>query len=359
MKRKSIMLIVTHQCNLNCVYCYEPKKTRNHMSLDTAKRIIMSQFANLDDSISRLEIQFMGGEPLMEFHLIKELSEWIWSIEIGVKELVLFASTNGTLLNDEMESWFYNNRMRIVLGLSLDGNSFMQNLNRSNSYNHIDIDFFQKTWPNQGVKMTISPHTISSLYDGVVSLHKQGFRNVSADLAMGSHIMWTRDSLSIYREQLNKLIEFYVKNMDIRPFSMLGLDVRAVLDRNEINKTCSCGEDLICYDWDGEAYACHLFSPVTIKRNLAISTRNRIDFSNHSNFTSITCEKCLLAGICNRCYGMNYICSGNVSVPSPFHCNAYKINYVANCRLQLLKAIKNNQQDEINQIVKIINNIKL
>lgn len=359
MKKKSIMLIITHKCNLNCVYCYEPKKTKNHMSLDTAKQIIMSQLSNLDSSISRLEIQFMGGEPLLEFDLIRELSEWIWSQEIDVKELILFASTNGTLLNDTMKSWFYQNRARIVLGLSFDGNSYMQNLNRSNSYSIIDLEYFRNTWPTQGVKMTISPYTISSLYEGVVSLHKLGFYNVAADLAMGRNVEWSRDSLLTYREQLNKLVDFYIENMDIPPFSMLGLDVRAVLDRNEIYKTCSCGEELTCYDWDGETYACHLFSPVTIERDIAISTRSNVDFSNHSLFTSTKCEHCLLAGVCNRCYGMNYICSGDVSIPSSFHCSAYKINYVANCRLQLAKAFKKNKQDEINQIIRIINNIKL
>lgn len=329
------------------------------MSLDTAKHIIMSQLSSLDSHINRLEIQFMGGEPLMEFDLIRELSEWIWAQDINVQELVLFASTNGTLLNDEMKSWFYQNKTRIVLGLSFDGNSYMQNQNRSNSYKLIDLDFFLRTWPNQGVKMTISPHTISSLYDGVVSLHKLGFYNIDADLAMGRHISWSKESLLTYREQLNKLVNFYIDNPDIPAFSMLGLDVRAVLDKKRINKTCSCGEELICYDWDGEAYACHLFSPVTIERDLATSTRNCIDFSDHTLFSSTRCLQCLLAGVCNRCYGMNYICSGDVSVPSSFHCSAYKISYVANCRLQLATAIKNNNQDEINQIINIVNNIKL
>ena len=361
MGKRTIMLVVTHRCNLNCVYCYEPKKTRSHMSLDTAKQIIMSQLSSIDSQISRLEIQFMGGEPLMEFNLIRNLSEWIWAQDINIKELVLFASTNGTLLNDEMKKWFYQNRTRIVLGLSFDGNPYMQNLNRSNSYKHIDLDFFRNTWPNQGVKMTISPHTIPSLYDGVVSLHKLGFNNIDADLAMGRKVSWSKESLLIYREQLNKLVDFYMNNLDIQPLSILGLDVRAVLDRdrNKINKTCSCGEELTCYDWDGEAYACHLFSPVTIERDLAISTRRCVDFSNHTLFTSTRCMQCLLAGVCNRCYGMNYICSGDVSVPSSFHCGAYKISYVANCRLQLAKATKNNNQEEINQITNIINSIKL
>ena len=357
-RTKCIMLIVTYKCNLNCVYCYEPKKLAHRMTIDTAKDIIMSQLASLDKDYDKIEIQFMGGEPLIEYSLIKELSEWLWTQDCGHRELVIFASTNGTLLDDEMKAWFSKNKDKIVLGLSFDGNALMQNVNRSHSSYCVDVDYFCRTWPNQNVKMTISPYTVPSLYDGIVYLHSIGFNNIIANLALGDKITWTESSLRIYKEQLAKLTEFYVENENVKPCSIFNLDICSIISKKRTHKTCSCGEDFMCYDWDGEAYACHLFSPVTISREMAIIAKENINFNDHSTFTSQTCKKCVLVELCSRCPGINYMCSQDVSTPSSFHCRAFKIEYVANCKLHLLRAIKNNDYELIKQISRVIDIIK-
>ena len=358
-KTKCIMLILTYKCNLNCVYCYEPKELGHRMSIETAKKIIVTQLRSVPPEYDRVEIQFMGGEPLIEFDLIKELSEWLWSQDWGQYELVLFASTNGTLLDNEKKEWLSKNKERIVLGLSFDGNASMQNANRSHSSDSVDLNYFRDTWPNQSVKMTISPYTVSSLYDGIVYLHNHGCKYIIADLATGDKIRWSKESVEIYRDQLNRLVNFYIENIDLHPVSLLNFDAWDTMNRGGSYKTCSCGENLTCYDWDGEPYACHLFSPVAMSKEQAIKAREDIDFCNHKIFTYSTCKKCLLAGQCNSCPGMNYICSNDVSVPSVFHCRAFKISFVANCRLQLLKAEKNGDREMINKISTIVNNINL
>ena len=68
------------------------------MSATKAKQIITEQLSLLGDDYDSVEIQFMGGEPLLEFPLIKEVSEWLWSLPFNKKLMVLFAPTNGTLL---------------------------------------------------------------------------------------------------------------------------------------------------------------------------------------------------------------------------------------------------------------------
>ena len=78
-RRRTCMLIVTHACNLNCSYCYEPYKQNVYMDLDLAKEIISreARFVNESDDFDELEIDFMGGEPLMNFPLIKNVVEWL------------------------------------------------------------------------------------------------------------------------------------------------------------------------------------------------------------------------------------------------------------------------------------------
>lgn len=357
--RKSIMLLVTYKCNLRCTYCYEPKSSNFKMSFQKAKKIILEQLSLLDDDIDTVEIQFMGGEPLLEFSLIKDISEWIWSMNIQNRKIILFAPTNGTLINEKMRRWFSDNKDRITLGLSFDGDMIMQNINRSDSSNKVDLKYFVKTWPEQSVKMTISPETICKLYEGVKSLHDNGCRYISADLAMGPNINWSKDSLIVFKDELNKLTTFYIDNPHLIPFSMLRLDITSVENSKKRNiKTCGCGESLICFDWTGNSYACHLFSPIALPLAKAKKSNELYNFNDHADFNSETCNNCYLNSICNHCYGMNYLCTGDVKIASPFHCCVFRLIFIANCRYMIQLAKKENNLGTINKINRLLKHIK-
>lgn len=354
------MLLLTYSCNLKCSYCYEPKRIKHRMTFESAQKFILEQVLIAKDSYDSFEIQFMGGEPLLEFPLIQKIANWLWKEAPYGKKYILFAQTNGTLLDEKMKSWFVAHKNKIFLALSMDGTMDMQNSNRSDSYTSIDTDFFVKNWPSQNVKMTVSPKTISLLSEGVIHLHNIGFKHIAADLAMGPTIHWEAKHLMLYRDELNKLVEFYIKNTDLQPFSMLRIDPTCILylDKN-INKTCSCGEDLVCVDWDGKTYACHLFSPISVSQNKADMSNQLFDFSNHSQFLSDTCRQCKLNSACNHCYGMNYICTNDVSRPSAFHCNAFKIRFYANCKLYMKYSTHQNDLESYQKIKKVINLIKV
>jgi len=299
----------------------------------------------------------MGGEPLLEFSLIKEVSEWLWTTSFSNKIMVLFAPTNGTLLDNTMKSWFTENKEKIHLGLSFDGDVSMQNTNRSSSSAQVDLPFFVKTWPNQSVKMTISPETISHLSEGVKYLHNAGFKYISADLVMGPHIKWSKHSLLIYKEELENLIQYYLENQELIPFSMLRINLESIGHGRHNVKTCSCGENMICVDWTGKTYACHLFSPVSLPMEKAMKCTQQYDFSDYSQFESPICSKCMLNIACNHCYGMNYICTEDISKTSPFHFSAFKILFVANCKYRLAQAQMSNDINAINTINKVISKI--
>lgn len=327
------------------------------MTVDRAKHIIMEQMSTLSDDYDSVEIQFMGGEPLLEFSLIKEVSEWLWSTSFAKKVMVLFAPTNGTLLNSDMKTWFSSNKERIHLGLSFDGDVDMQNNNRSSSFSKVDLSFFALTWPNQSVKMTISPNTVSKLSDGVVYLHKAGFKYISADLAMGPEIRWSKQSLSFYKKELEKLALFYIENPTLIPFSMLRINIESIGKSKQDVKTCSCGENMVCVDWTGKTYACHLFSPVSLPMEKAIRSNLKYDFTDHSQFQNHLCKQCILNVACNHCYGMNYNCTGDVREPSSFHCSAFKILFVANCKFRLAQAQAHNDTKSIESIKTVISKI--
>lgn len=355
-KRKTIMLLVTYRCNLRCVYCYEPKTVHRQMTTAQAQQYILEQVAKLDDSYDEFEVQFMGGEPLVVFPLIREISEWLWMQTFPVPLVQIFIPTNGTLLNEDMKRWFSAHREEITLGLSFDGNRLMQNRNRSDSAAQVDVAYYAKTWPRQSVKMTLSPDTISLLYDGVLFLYDIGFKEITVDLAMGKQVKWEQQHLKLLSEQLSLLADYYVQHENVVPISMLGIDVLQPLREQQRKKKCSCGENLVCVDCDGQEYACHVFSPITASRQQA-SDSQKIDFTKQEDFISEQCRECLLSSVCTKCYGMNFICNGRITQQSAFTCQSFKIQYLIACDLQLRLAKIRNDQHVQQQIEHIINQI--
>ena len=73
-------LMVTHSCNLNCVYCFEKHKELGArlMPFEIAKQILLKEFDMFEkmerEPNERFAIEFFGGEPLINFKLIKDLS---------------------------------------------------------------------------------------------------------------------------------------------------------------------------------------------------------------------------------------------------------------------------------------------
>ena len=118
-KRKIITLTLTQKCNLSCVYCYENHKSSKMMRLETAKKIVDKELL-LNDGYEEIEFDFFGGEPFLNFSLIKEITDYIIHY-VTNKKVLIFIVTNGTLLNDEIKQWLIENKKYVICGLSLDG----------------------------------------------------------------------------------------------------------------------------------------------------------------------------------------------------------------------------------------------
>lgn len=357
-----VALMITHKCNLNCVYCYEKFKSTQVMDVDDAKEYILKIF---DDTVrtgryKAVELSMMGGEPLLEFEKIKEISEWMWSREWPL-QYILFASTNGTLLTDSMKQWFCTHKDRFVLGLSLDGTKESQISNRGQLASAVDIDFFVRTWPQQSIKATISSESLRHLADDVIHIHRKGFKIIYANLAYG--VDWEWEKLSVFKDQLLKLVNFYLEHPDMSRCSLLNLDLGSILDcSGTYEKYCGCGEGTVLIESDGTVYPCPVFSPITQPKE-RLEALKTLDFNDPATFIGNKCKQCLLHKGCNKCYGMSFLLTGNPSYVSPFHCAAYKIQVLANCILQqklmeckLLKTQDTKSMAYILNVMKIIFN---
>ncbi len=302
---KHVTLTLTESCNLNCVYCYESFKSNKHMTFDIAVSLLDKELSNSSE-YDYVEVAFHGGEPLLEYALMKDICEWAWSRQYDCN-YYFFATTNGTLLNDEMKEWFSINRDKIMLGLSLDGTPDVQNHNRSNSYDLIDFGFFTELWPEQPVKMTISDYTIGKLADSVIHINDLGFK-VSANFAFG--IDWEKTNLDILDDELEKLVNYYSENPYVEPCSLI--DQKFELIGTEARRWCGAGKSMKVYDTEGNQFPCHYFMGFSIGEDQSEKS-TEIDFTDDDNFRSEDCQNCAIYPICPTCYGFNYASTGDVA----------------------------------------------
>lgn len=295
------------------------------MSLDMAKNIIRKEIALGDIST----IEFHGGEPLMNFRLIKEICEWFWSeyVDSGVS---FFLTTNGTLFSNDIKQWFESHNEQIVCSLSLDGTPEMNYKNRGCKISDETLSFFRHLWPKQSVKMTISEHTIGNISEGIKYAHEQGF-NVSANLAYG--IDWQKCSVKAYERELDKLVDYYISHTDISPCSIFDGDkLTRILIPEMQSRHCGAGTSFSAYDTNGNHFPCHVFAGNTLKaeRWAEISWQ---DFADDNIYADSECKGCLIYNICPTCFGMNFIERDHVCCRDKSMCDFIKAEKVAACKL--------------------------
>ena len=327
-KIKAVSITLTQSCNLACVYCYEQHKSSQIIPVDTAKRIIDIELAGCDN-YDHIELDFFGGEPFLAFDEIRELTNYIEQNQCPIP-VIVFATTNGTLVHGDVQDWLHSKQGKFVCGLSLDGTREMHNLNRSNSYDDIDLDFFLELYPEQDVKMTISKETLPNLAAGVIDMHNKGFL-VSCNLAYG--IDWSDPTNTAVLEcELNKLIAFYLEHPDIEPCSMLNMGISSIgASELEAVRFCGAGLSMHSYDVDGKAYPCQFFMPLSVGPEKAAAASN-IQFPENiipENCLDEKCRVCILRSICPNCFGANYAATGNIYQRDNDMCRLTKITMKA------------------------------
>ncbi len=128
---ESMTLEVTEYCNLRCHYCtceYLRKGKRKRMSMQTAFDAIDFLYAR-SSSVKQRVLGFYGGEPLLEFELIKQCVNYARS-KFGVDGIRFNITTNGTLIDEEKADYLAENRFNILV--SIDGPKRIHNKHRVN-----------------------------------------------------------------------------------------------------------------------------------------------------------------------------------------------------------------------------------
>lgn len=323
----TIPICLTHRCNLNCIYCFQKHDSQHEMTIDTCKTCIEWVFEHiLCDKNNRAEITFFGGEPLLRFDLIKSVFDYTVE-KYQSDNYRFFASTNGTVLTEEMKGWFHNNKDKFILGLSLDGNRKTQNTNRSNSFDSIDFNFFRSNWPRQNVKMTISEKSIYRYAEDVKFIHSLGFGINGADLCVGT-FNWSSDEyIRVLAPQLQSLIDYYIEHPNYYN-ALFQKDIASCAVEKVRKKNCGCGDRVHYFDSDGKHYPCTFITPMTFSE-ADIQEISKTDFCDIDSFVDEECfNSCYLYEICRTCHAEDYLTT-----------KSFKHYDKSKCRMTIMEAI--------------------
>ncbi len=349
-ERKSILLTITETCNLSCVYCYEHHKTKKKMGFELAIEIINYELENSDE-FKELEIIFHGGEPFIEFALIKKICEFYWEKKLS-KKVIFYATTNGTLIHGAIKKWLADNKHRFTCGLSLDGNKQMQDVNRSNSFDDIDVPFFKNNWPNQGVKMTISELSLPYLFEGYKYLYENRIR---VGDSFASMVSWSNENLHVLRRELDKMVDYYYNKPDDEIPNLINLPISRIMYKNE-ERGCDAGKSIVAYDTAGEVYPCHLFCEIVSDEYEAVRLDEFFELKGSTSCSIQKCNKCPIVNICPNCFGANYMSTGNMHNRNTDICNFILECSKASAKLWYLK-LRDNGGDFYNLNSQLYTNI--
>ncbi len=343
------MLMVTHGCNLNCTYCYEKfKNGANRMDVNLAKDIIRREIEIVknDARFEELEVDFMGGEPLLRFDLIKEIVEWME--QTCDVPFICFATTNATLLTDEVMDWFRLHQDTTCLSASYDGiGGDAQSVNRGEQANHVDLDFFYQLWPSQGFKMPISKESLPYLCESLIDASKKGYY---IDISLAQGVDWNVDDAVTFREQLTKLSDYFLQNPQYNPSEILTRDLTGIGDISEHQvKFCGSGTYMATYDVDGEMYGCHMFTPLVLGEK-ALPHSRFTEWTNEKHLTDPDCVGCVFMNWCPTCFGFNLKDRDNVRTRDHRWCAMSAAHAISACEFQLEYFFRLTQTQELTEL---------
>ena len=272
---KALCLHVAHTCNLNCSYCFASQGNyhgdRAVMSLEVGKRALDFLIEN-SGTRRNLEVDFFGGEPLMNFDVVKELVAYAREREKECGKNFRFTlTTNGLLINDDVIDFANRECSNVVL--SLDGRKEVHDRYRvdyagNGSWERI-VPKFQKLvaareGKNYYMRGTFT-HANPDFLEDIKVMLDLGFNELSMEpvvCAPDDPSALTEEDLPIVLEQYEKLAELMLeRHREGKPFTFYHymIDLKGGPCIYKRISGCGSGTEYMAVTPWGDLYPCHQF----------------------------------------------------------------------------------------------------
>jgi len=341
---KALCLNVAHACNMKCGYCFASQGDFGMkpalMSLEVGKKAFDFLITN-SNGVKNLEVDFFGGEPLLNFEVVKELVLYGRKLEEETgKHFNYTLTTNALLLDQPIIDFIIDHDIAIIL--SLDGRPETNDRHRilnngSGSYELVLPRIRQMVAHNPVsyyIRGTFSRHNLDFVND-LCHIVDLGFDCLSLEPAIGAANDYTLQNedlprvLQEYEKLTNTLVDYDCSGKDIH-FFHYNLDLQKGPCLAKRHSGCGAGVDYLAITPEGDIYPCHQFIG---KRefNMGNVAEGSLDSDIRARFqgnhleSKEQCKQCWVRNFCGGgCHANNYFSNGDIAIPAEISCTLHK-----------------------------------
>ena len=363
---KALCMHIAHTCNLNCSYCFASQGKyhgeRALMSFETGKRALDFLVEN-SGTRRNLEVDFFGGEPLMNFEVVKQLVAYARSIEKEKNKHFRFTlTTNGVLIDDDVID-FANREMSNVV-LSLDGRKEIHDRFRvdyagNGSFDKI-VPKFQKLVDARGHKdyymRGTFTHANPDFLKDIQAMLDLGFTELSMEpvvCAKGDEGELLESDMPILFDQYEKLSELMIKReKEGKPFTFYHYMIDLSGGPCIYKRISGCGsgtEYMAVTPW-GDLYPCHQFVGEEAFKlgdiwNGVTNKETHCDFANCNVYARPDCRDCWAKLYCSGgCAANAYHSTGSVTGVYKYGCELFRKRMECAIMVEIARTLSKNEQ---------------
>ncbi len=340
---KALCLNICHDCNMRCGYCFADggsyHTARDYMSLDVAKKAVDFLIQNSGGRKS-LEIDFFGGEPLLNLDVIKDTVEYAKerAAESG-KEFSFTLTTNCVLLDDETIEYLNKEMYNVVL--SIDGrkkthDSVRKSLDNT-SYEKIadNIKRFRAVRGDKSyyVRGTFTARNLDFAQD-ILALNDMGFDQISVEpvvLDESSPLAIKEQHIDAIKDEYDRFANIYLDRRQTEKkfnFFHFMVDLESGPCINKRLTGCGAGTEYLSVSPSGDIYPCHQFvgKKEFVLGNVFDGIKRQDIREEFSDISIMSKPKCL------DCFA-KYYCGGGCSANAYNSCGKLCATYDTGCEL--------------------------
>lgn len=361
---KALCLNVAHACNMRCHYCFASQGDFGMkpllMDVETGKRSL-EFLIDQSGTVKNLEVDFFGGEPLLNVAVIKELVLYGRQLESTTGKRFNFTlTTNAVLLDEDIMAFIIANDISIIL--SLDGRPVINDLHRimndgSGSYEIIlpkIRDMVARRPVSYYIRGTFTKWNLDFCND-LKHIVELGFDAVSLEPAVGPNNAYSIKSsdlpevLAEYDRLTDLLASFHREGREVH-FFHYNLDLQKGPCLAKRYSGCGAGVEYLVITPEGDIYPCHQFVGESAFRMGNIS-QPELDgdisrvFAGNRLKDKLQCRKCWARNYCGGgCHANAYHASGDMSVPDQVSCEMHRKRIEGAIYLEVIKNWENRDQ---------------
>lgn len=339
----SCELILTTFCNMRCAYCVARHLPDSTMSVETGRRAI-DMFVDLAQGASSLEVTFTGGEPLIEFTTLKDLTVYAQQRATEVGASIFFVvKTNGTILNQTIIDFL--NAKRIKLVVSIDGtleNHDEYRKDPAQNGTHYIVSRNLKVVLQNAIpcvaSITVHPRLCKTALDSVRYLHNLGVEQIDLGPAYGT-VKWTKSEGFAFSKSMNDVANYMRemaaagKNLEVGPIYK---ESEHVGDMLSDHWGCGAASTNIAFVPDGRITGCSALAMLIPRYPKLVlgdvwkgleehATKRLLQLAQAGIQKRPSCQRCEAAVNCKGgCLAINFSTTESPFTPPEFYCKTMR-----------------------------------